>query len=326
MSDIFRRLLSRFSAGFVVAFHDIEAEKAAAFIDALRPAFPVPLGDLVTRARIGKPSPGLFAITVDDGVGDTVRSLSRLFIARQWPATFYLPTAYLDTGESLAFQWWRRIRPLLPARKIELSSCVLDLSRPHAVENLSKIMERHWHSSRLEAYVPLTMELVDVVARERGVSREALQPGAPVSWGEVTALARGGLIQFESHGVTHAAMSSLTDDELASEMLHSRDKISEHTGRACRHLAYPFGSWTSIGPRAAQIAARYYDSAVTMTLGHVEWANPALLPRIPLYPQNSTFTARLKVVLKCTTLGGAAAPTHSEKAADQATAEVSPRR
>jgi len=302
MSDIFRRMLSRFSAGFVVAFHDIEPEKAAALIDALRPAFPVALGDLITRARMGKRSAGLFAITVDDGVGDTVRSLSRLFIARQWPATFYLPTAYLDSGEGMAFQWWRRIRPLLPPRKIELSSRVLDLSHPDAVENLSKTMVRHWHSSRLEAYVPLTMELVDFVAREHGVRREALQPQAPASWSEVTALAHGGLIQFESHGVTHAAMSSLTDGELASEMVRSRDIISEHTGRACRHLAYPFGSWSSIGPRAASVAARYYDSAVTMTLGHVGWANPALLPRIPLYPENSTFTARLKVALKCTSL------------------------
>ena len=43
-------------------------------------------------------------------------------------------------------------------------------------------MERHWHSSRLEAYLPLTMELADFVARERGVRREALRPQAPVSW------------------------------------------------------------------------------------------------------------------------------------------------
>jgi peptidoglycan/xylan/chitin deacetylase (PgdA/CDA1 family) len=302
MFETFRRMLARFSDGFVVAFHDIPPEKVAAFLDALRPAFPIPLGELVKRERMRKRSAGLFAITVDDGVGDTVRSLSRLFIARQWPATFYLPTAYIDSGESMAFQWWRRIRPLLPARKIQLSSCVLDLSRPGAIEQLSKTVEQHWHSSRLDAYLPLTMELADFVARDRGVRREALQPSAPITWSEVTTLARGGIVQFESHGVSHTAMSSLSDDELAVEMLRSREIVSEHTGRACRHLAYPFGSWTSIGPRAATAAARYYDSAVTMTLGHIGWANPALLPRIPLYPENSNFVARLKVALKCTSL------------------------
>jgi peptidoglycan/xylan/chitin deacetylase (PgdA/CDA1 family) len=321
MLETLRRALVRFSAGFVVAFHDVPPDKAAALIDALRPAFPVPLGELVKRARFGKASAGLFAITVDDGVGETVRSLSRMFVARQWPATFYLPTGYIDSGESMAFQWWRRIRPLLPMRKIELSSRALDLSRPGALARLSKTMEQHWHSSRLEAYYPLTMELADFVAREQGVRRETLRPDPPITWSEVRALARGGFVQFESHGVTHAAMSSLSDDELASEMLRSREIISEHTGSACRHLAYPFGSWGSIGSRAASTAARYYDSAVTMALGHVEWADPALLPRIPLYSENSNLVARLKVALKCTSLQTPRAP-----AAEGSRVEVSTRR
>ena len=176
---------------------------------------------------------------------------------------------------------------------------MIDLSRPGAVEALSRKLERLWHTQRLESYLPRTLELADVAAREHGLTLLNLQPEAPITWSEVEQLAPDDLIRFESHGVSHAAMSSLTDEELTFEMKHSRDIITEHCRRPCRHLAYPFGSPSSIGARAASFAERFYDSAVTMSLGHVDNANPWLLPRIPLYPENSTFKARLKILMQC---------------------------
>ena len=142
------------------------------------------------------------------------------------------------------------------------------------------------------------MELLEVVLREGGSTRSAIQPPTPITWPEVTELSKNDLIRFESHGVSHAAMSSLTGEEVVFEMKQSRDSVTEHTGCECRHLAYPFGDWQSIGARAVATAARLYDSAVTMSRGHVESAYPWLLPRIPLYPENSTLLAKLKILLK----------------------------
>lgn len=154
-----------------------------------------------------------------------------------------------------------------------------------------------WYTKRLESYSQITTELAGIASRIWGA--EALQPPAPISWVEVEKLSKTDLIRFESHGVSHAAMSSLTDDELAFEMKHSRDVIAEHTGRPCRHFAYPFGSPRSIGTRSVEIAKLFYDSAATMIGGRLANANPWLLPRVPLYLKNSTFVARLKVFLKC---------------------------
>jgi peptidoglycan/xylan/chitin deacetylase (PgdA/CDA1 family) len=131
------------------------------------------------------------------------------------------------------------------------------------------------------------------------VEPAALEPPAPVTWAEVARLARCEAIRFESHGISHTAMSALGRKEMALEMQRSRDLITERAGRECRHFAYPYGSRRSIGPLASVMAARYYDSAATMTLGTVEAANPWLLPRIPLYEKNSRAFARLKVFLKC---------------------------
>jgi peptidoglycan/xylan/chitin deacetylase (PgdA/CDA1 family) len=305
MSDIslFQRFITGLSGGFVLAFHEIPPELLAGFVDCIRPAQPVHLSELVRRSKEHKSTSGLFAITVDDGVGENVRALAQLFRARAWPATFYIPTRYLDTGEGLVFQWWRRLKPLLPRRRLDLKSGVIDLTPPGAIDELSKKMELLWHSRRLESYLPMTMEVVEIVLRESGMTRAQIQPRPPITWPEVAELSKNDLIRFESHGVSHAAMSSLTEEELVFEMKHSRDVVAEHTGRPCRHLAYPFGNWQSIGPLAAATAERFYDSAVTMSLGRVDFANPWLLPRIPLYPENSTLFAQLKILLKCSALG-----------------------
>jgi peptidoglycan/xylan/chitin deacetylase (PgdA/CDA1 family) len=302
----------RLTTGFVIALHEFPPARLAELMEHLRPAQPVPLTELVERRKRGRSNAGLFAITVDDGVGDNVRSLAALFRARQWPATFYLPTSYLDTGRAMAFQWWWRLVPLLPRRRLDLPSGVIDLSRPGAVEELTRKMERMWHSRRLDVYLPFTLDLADAVARDLGISRTELEGPAPISWPEVEQLSRDPLLQFESHGESHGAMSEMTEEEIAFEMLHSRDTIEEHTGRACRHLCYPFGTALAIGSVAPRLARRYYDSAVTMRLGAFDTADPWLAPRIPLYPQNSLLFARIKVVLNCTRIGRLRAPKRSE--------------
>ena len=305
---VVQRLMRRPPGGFVIAVHDIPPQRLAELVEGMWPARVAPLAELVQRNKDGKSCFGLFAITVDDGVGDNVRALTRLFQAKRWPATFYLPTQYLDTGIPMAFQWWWRLKPLLPRRKLELKSGTLDLSRPGAIEALSGKLEKGWYWQRLESYLPLTMELAEVVARERGTTLAELQGPAPISWPEVEQISRDDLVRFESHGCSHAAMSSLTEEEIVFEMRHSQATLAEHTGRPCRHFCYPFGSPLSIGALAPGVARRFYDSAATMSLGSIEASDPWRLPRIPLYPKNSILFAQMKVLLKCTVLNRRPAP------------------
>lgn len=302
MAALLKQLRTRLARGFVLAFHDIEPDRLAELIDSIQPAEAVSLTELVNRSKQGKSTSGLFAITVDDGVGETVRNLSKLFMARGWPGTFYICTRYVGSQQAMPFQWWRKIMPLLPNQKIELSNGTLDLSQPGAVQELARQLEARWHSQRMETYVPFTLELADLVTRERGISKDSIHPARSITWPEVAQLSRNELISFESHGATHAAMSSLTREELVSEMQESRDEIAEHTGRPCRHLAYPFGSDRSIGDQAASVAQSFYESASTMALGSVDAANPWLLPRIPFYPENPIWYAKLKILLTCNRL------------------------
>ena len=277
------RLLARHLGGFVLAFHDIAPERFISLIECLGPVRPIHLGELVQRVARRKSNAGLFAITVDDGVGDTVRSLAKVLEAKGWPATFYLPTRYVESGVGMAFQWWRKMEPLLPRE---------------VVQKHGRRMQTLWYTAPQQDYLPLTMELVQGLIAS-GVPKAALEPPKPITWPEVTALGRGDLIRFESHTVTHTALSTMTEEQVRFELKHSRELITEHTGQECRHLAYPFGGDESIGVVAPSIARRYYDSATTMSLGRADGADPWQLPRIPLYERTSKSMARLKVLRKC---------------------------
>ena len=290
--NLFRR------SGFILAFHTISPQQLTAFVEGLAPSQPVSLDELVARIKQRRSTAGLFAITVDDGVGENLRALTNALAGRGWPATFYLPTNYMNTGQPMAFQWWAEVERLLPSRTLRLGTGIFDLSRAKGRRALWDNMQLAWHTQRAESYCPIIDQLIKAVC-EHGISRDSLNPPAPITWAEVARLSRNDLFQFESHGVSHTAMSALTPEEIEREMKQSREIIAQHTGRICRHLAYPFGSRRSIGDAAPVIARQYYDSAVTMSLGRVDNADSWLLPRIPLYPENSKLFVRCKVLLTC---------------------------
>ena len=132
---------------------------------------------------------------------------------------------------------------------------------------------------------------------ERGVvSPEALAPPAAISWAEVETLARGDLLAFESHGISHTAVAALDADELEHELVASQRTIGEHTGRPCRHFCYPYGGRASIGDAAPARVARHYRSATTMARGRLGRHALPLLPRVPVYPHDDEALVRLKVL------------------------------
>lgn len=292
--------MTGFTGGFILAFHEITPRRFVKLVSCLEGFRAIHLTELVERSRAGKSTSGLFAITVDDGVGENVRGLAAAMASQNWPGTFYLPTGYLDSQWGMPFQWWYKLEPFLPRNVIRLKSETIDLRPRGSVRALWQRMETLWRTLPLDAYLPLIMELVEVVRRETGATAQDLEPPAPISWAEVREWSRNDLIRFESHGISHVAVSALSGPELEKELRQSRERIEEHTGRPCRHFCYPFGSAEAIGAQAPRVARQFYDSAVTLSMGPVEAADPWLLPRIPFYEKNSLTFARLKVALKCT--------------------------
>ena len=125
----------------------------------------------------------------------------------------------------------------------------------------------------------------------------SFQSSKPISWNEVEELSKNQLISFQSHGVTHSAVSSLSEEKIEFEMTESRKIIESHTNKKVHSFCYPYGSKESIGNIAPKLAAKYFSSAVTLTHGRLEKNNLFYLPRIGLYKEDLRSLARLKTLI-----------------------------
>tara|TARA_Y100000590_G_scaffold261313_1_gene293389 strand:- start:1617 stop:2342 length:726 start_codon:yes stop_codon:yes gene_type:complete len=123
------------------------------------------------------------------------------------------------------------------------------------------------------------------------------QNSKPISWSEVEELSKNQLISFQSHGVTHSAVSSLNEEEIELEMTKSKKIIESHTNKKVHSFCYPYGSKESIGNMAPKVAAKHFSSAVTLIHGRLKKNDLFYLPRIGLYKEDLRSLARLKTLI-----------------------------
>ncbi len=112
---------------------------------------------------------------------------------------------------------------------------------------------------------------------------------ATMTWDELRAHAERG-VAIGSHGVSHAHLTRLSDEEVRSELADSREQIEHELGRGCTDLAYPYGEHDERVRRLARAAG--YDRAYGL------WErsdDPYALPRLDLYRRHSPVRALLSM-------------------------------
>jgi peptidoglycan/xylan/chitin deacetylase (PgdA/CDA1 family) len=107
---------------------------------------------------------------------------------------------------------------------------------------------------------------------------------ATMTWEELRGLDVG------SHGVSHAHLTRLSDDELRRELVDSKQRIEDELGRACVDFAYPYGEHDD-RVRAAVRAAGYERAYGLVEDGGDQFA----LRRLDLYRRHSPFGALLRL-------------------------------
>jgi peptidoglycan/xylan/chitin deacetylase (PgdA/CDA1 family) len=290
------RALSSCRSGFILGFHDVPAKSFISQIEAFPSLQIISLTELIQRIRSNKSTKGFVAITVDDGVQGTVRALSAAAIEKQWPITFFLPTQYLDDSQSATHMIWTNISAYLPLGTLKLPGATYELNTKRKRAQFIALMKRRLHTRPLKEYETFFKELRDYLVACGSATYDQLNPPPAISWDEVARWSKNSLIDFQSHGVSHEAAAAMSTAKFEAELKFSQQRISDVTGRACRHFCYPFGGFASIGTKAPAIAAKYYDSAVTMARGRVAGHQLMTLPRFAIQAQDSPGLARFKVL------------------------------
>jgi peptidoglycan/xylan/chitin deacetylase (PgdA/CDA1 family) len=96
------------------------------------------------------------------------------------------------------------------------------------------------------------------------------------AWDEIAELADAGW-EIGSHTRSHSRLTTLSDNEVRTELVDSKGECEDRLGRPCRSLAYPYGDYSERIVRAARRAG--YLAAGTLP-GRLEAADSLRYPRI----------------------------------------------
>jgi peptidoglycan/xylan/chitin deacetylase (PgdA/CDA1 family) len=283
--------------GIILVFHDVSSETLTRHLTQIEEGYEfVSLTEMVERIAQGKSASGLAVISFDDGLKNVTQSAAVLARRHGWPMTFFLPTRSLNDQQPF---WFQELDPLL-ARAIGRTLVIDDKKYPvpddRAMREVANILDVRFKShtteeQSVELMKKIRQSLFNSAARPAGIHiPESL------TWNQVRELAQQSELSFESHSITHRATSCLPSATLMSELLDSKERIENVTGRAVQHFCYPYGSPRDIGPEAPQLVQKFFRSGVTMTRGRCSSENNlSLLPRVPLYESDSEKVVALKV-------------------------------
>jgi peptidoglycan/xylan/chitin deacetylase (PgdA/CDA1 family) len=218
-------------------------------------------------------------ITFDDGYADNLLNAKPMLERHGIPATVFVATGPLDTGESF---WWDQLTDILltPGRlpgtlRLEIESEVheWDLEGSTEYTDADVRRDRRWRpwrsirpTLRHELYVRLyhllrplsepARRVVLMELRHWGGERTALESARPLSRREVTELCGHELVEIGAHTVTHSHLASLDHDGKAAEICRSREMLEQIVGRDVSSFAYPYGRSGDYDDQSVEIVRR----------------------------------------------------------------------
>jgi peptidoglycan/xylan/chitin deacetylase (PgdA/CDA1 family) len=226
----------------------------------------VSAGELMRCLEEGcEPAESVVAITFDDGYEDNYRNAFPILRRYGLPATIFLTTGTIDSGEPLWFE--------------ELAEAVKTTAQEY-IDVEADVPRRFWLRSQVERIAAsgqifgVLRRLEDGARRERlaGILRElGFQRGARrsamLTWDQIREMQANG-IDFGGHTVTHPFLSKLTPAQASWEISECKRRIEEQIQQPADYFAYPNGREEDFTPENKELLrAAGYRGAMTTIWG-----------------------------------------------------------
>ena len=215
------------------------------------------------------------AITFDAGWADTYSLAFPLLDRLKIPATVFLCTSLIGTGEQLPEERFARLWQTCVLRG-ELRLLEDDLSKWNGLRS-GTLSPRQW-TNRFKR-LPIDLKLLMLSHLER-IYKVFAQPASRqfLSWDEVRHMADRG-ISFGSHTARHVSLTMESTATIAKELFISKSTIASHTAQKVDFLAYPNGAYDQNVMTMARSAG--YKHAFTDKPGWMDGRrDPMALPRV----------------------------------------------
>ncbi len=226
-------------------------------------------------------------ITFDDGLRNNSVVAAPVLDEFCIPATFFLPTAFLDEVNEPRLHWTETLgarlftepQTMFPTLQSAIPEVLHDQRPQEAIirESIS-FLRTLPVAEREERLQPLSLDSVD--HRTFPAGSDGLSVLETMTWEDARSLPA--CVTLGSHSHSHASLSNIPLDDAYRELLTSKQRIEEKTQRDCVLLAYPFGSHTDVSADLFPLVEKAgYMAAFTQFPGFNELSeNPFSLKRI----------------------------------------------
>lgn len=232
----------------------------------------VSLEMMLDRLRNGSfPLANEIVLTFDDGLRNNLTVVYPILRELQVPATMFVCPALVESGEWLWNHEMRCRLQILPAP--ELAELRMKLLAPGtSVEAIIEWMKTLRLQQRRLAEA--TIYQATASFQPTAAQREAFDI---MSWDDLRSLDRN-LITVGSHTLSHPILTTLSTEEIESEILESRRCLEEKLERKVDFFCYPNGSYDK---RAHQLVQKTYRAAVTTESGVIDGSQGLDVHRLP---------------------------------------------
>jgi peptidoglycan/xylan/chitin deacetylase (PgdA/CDA1 family) len=221
----------------------------------------LPLMEAMSRLRAGTLPPRSVCITFDDGYANNLQLAYPVLAKYGLPATIFLSSAYLESGEFFPFIRLKLIR-------LRLGKSTLPGLLDYKSDPLDLVLEsagRWWK---------------DI---ESGITEDQREALRPLCITETSAFDPE-LIELGGHGHTHCVLGNESDARRRFEITACIQKIAQWTGRPVRVFAYPNGQRGDFGALDKEVLRTHGVSVAVTGIGGANRASvdPLELKRYPV--------------------------------------------
>ena len=244
-------------------------------------------------ATSGRP---FYALTFDDGYADNLHAALPVCQRNQVPMMTYVTTGFVQRKH---VAWWHLIEFLIAHHSLleitlDAKAIKFDCRSP---EDKQTTFDRLTRYLTLASAAARTAVIEEICQRYGSDARDYAE-NLFMTEAELQAFSQKEYAQVGVHGVSHCAFASLSATELEQELQESTAWLAAVSGNTPRHLAYPYGSPSTVTARDFDLVKQQgFTTAVTtrhacLSAGEQQFL---ALPRIPLFPADSESSLKCKL-------------------------------
>lgn len=225
----------------------------------------VSIPELAGFMKNGKIPHNCVCLSFDDGYRDNFEVARLLLESHDLPATFFIPTHYVQQQEPF---WWDELTEMLLSGPLKQKRITVTIGQEafrfkldndvNELESAKAILNWKWPATppgcRCEAYlaiweklkplpIPEIKAVLNKLAEDLEYSPAIPHPAMPMTTDQLRQLSSSPLCTIGLHTHTHTALSAHARQVQEQEIRENANRLDEITGLNASLLAYPYGDY-----------------------------------------------------------------------------------